>query len=141
MSGDDAAKAVAARLGFSAGQLIGEIGYDEDVDHDLRSAVEAVIGSELIDLDNADDVVDSVLLWWRDEDGDVADGLVDALTLLADTGVIWLLTPRTGQDGYIDPSDVVEALQIAGLAQTTTIPYTGAWVVARIARAKQGKVR
>ena len=86
MSGDGAATTVAARLGLGAGQLVGEIGYDDDVDHDLRTAVEALVESEIIDLDNNDDVVDAVLLWWRDDDGDVADGLVDALTLLADIG-------------------------------------------------------
>ena len=39
-------------------------------------------------------VVDAVLLWWRAEDGDLVDGLVDSLTDLVGGGAIWLLTPR-----------------------------------------------
>ena len=96
---------VAVRLGLKAGDVVGEIGYDDDVDHDLRDAVEAVIGSELLDED-ADDVLDAVLLWWRSDDGDLTDTLVDAITLLADTGVIWLMTPKTGRHGYVEPSDI-----------------------------------
>ena len=88
----------AARLGLKAGNTVGEIGYDDDVDHDLRDAIAELIDSELLDED-ADDVLDAVLLWWREGDGDLTDALVDAITLLADDGVIWLLTPKTGRDG------------------------------------------
>ena len=42
-------------------------------------------------------VVDSVLLWWRDNDGDLVDTLVDSLTDLVAGGVIWLLTPKVGR--------------------------------------------
>jgi hypothetical protein len=42
-------------------------------------------------------VVDAVVLWWRDEDGDLVDGLVDALTDLVGGGAIWLLTPKVGR--------------------------------------------
>ncbi len=51
---------VAVRLGLKAGDVVGEIGYDDDVDEDLRDAVEAIIGSELLDED-ADDVLDAVV--------------------------------------------------------------------------------
>jgi hypothetical protein len=125
-------------MGLKAGIAVGEIGYDDDVDMDLRAAVEEIIGSELLDEDT-DEVLDAVLVWWRDDDGDVTDALVDAITLLADDGVIWLLTPKTGYDGYIEASDVVEATQTAGLAQTTTVPFAGRWMIARIARTKQGR--
>ncbi|WP_322097597.1 DUF3052 domain-containing protein [Nakamurella alba] len=140
MSGASGSAAVAARLGLSQGDTVGEIGYDEDVDHDLREAVEDLIGSELLDEDT-DEVLDAVLVWWREEDGDVTDGLVDAITLLADNGVIWLLTPKTGTPGYIDASEIGEATRTAGLAQTTTVPTGGPWMIARIARAKQSRPR
>ena len=91
--------------------------------------------------EEADDVLDAVILWWREEDGDLTDALVDAITLLADTGVIWLLTPRTGSAGYVEPSDIAEATRTAGLAQTTTVPGGGQWTTARLARAKQGRIR
>lgn len=134
------AATVAARLGLSAGDTVGEIGYDRDVDEALREAIEDVIDGELLDED-ADEVLDAVLLWWREEDGDLTDALVDAITLLADDGVIWLLTPKTGLDGYVEPSEIAEATKIAGLAQTTTVPGGGDWMISRLARAKQGKVR
>lgn len=134
------AEAVAVRLGLGAGDVVGEIGYDEDVDHDLRGAVEGIIGSELLDED-ADDVLDAVILWWREADGDLTDALVDAITLLADTGVIWLMTPKTGRDGYVEPSDIAEATKTAGLGQTTTVPSALLWTTAKLARAKQGRIR
>lgn len=134
------AATVAARLGLSAGDTVGEIGYDSDVDESLREAIEALIEGELLD-DDADEVLDAVLLWWREEDGDLTDALVDAITLLADDGVIWLMTPKTGLDGYVEPSDIAEAAKIAGLAQTTTVPGGGQWMISRLARAKQGKIR
>ena len=134
------AATVAARLGLSAGDTVGEIGYDSDVDESLREAIEALIEGELLD-DDADEVLDAVLLWWREEDGDLTDALVDAITLLADDGVIWLMTPKTGLDGYVEPSDIAEAANIAGLAQTTTVPGGGQWMISRLARAKQGKIR
>ena len=55
------------------------------------------------------------MLWWRDDDGDLVDALVDALTSLADGGTIWLLSPKAGRAGHIEPSDVTEAAPTAGL--------------------------
>ena len=69
----------AARLGFQPGQVVQEIGYDDDVDQELREGIEAVIGQELVDEDY-DDVADAVVLWFRDEDGDLTDALVDAIS-------------------------------------------------------------
>jgi len=133
------AAATAARLGLTAGDNVGEIGYDEDVDFDLRDAVEAITTTELLDED-ADEVLDSVLLWWREDDGDLTDALVDANTLLADTGVIWLLTPKTGRDGYVEPSEIIEATQTAGLAQTTSFA-AGVWTAAKLVRPRTSRVR
>lgn len=44
--------------------------------------------------EDTDEVVDVVLLWWRDGDGDLVDTLMDAIGPLAEDGVIWVLTPR-----------------------------------------------
>lgn len=134
------ATSVAVRLGLKAGDVVGEIGYDEDVDHDVREAIEGLIGSELLDED-ADDVLDAVILWWREDDGDLTDALVDAITLLADSGVIWMFTPKTGSPGYVEPSDIAEATRTAGLSQTTTVPGGNQWMTAKLARAKQGRIR
>ncbi len=71
----------ASRLSFTAGQIVQEIGYDSDCDTDLREAVVEIIGSDLVDLD-FDEVVDAALLWFREDDGDLTDALVDATSPL-----------------------------------------------------------
>ncbi|MEU8529384.1 MULTISPECIES: DUF3052 domain-containing protein [Streptomyces] len=126
----------AARLGFEPGQVVQEIGYDDDVDQDLREGIESTIGQELVDEDY-DDVADVVLLWFRDEDGDLTDALVDAIGLLEDGGNVWLLTPKTGRDGYIEPSDISDAAQTAGLSQTKSISVAKDWTGTRLATPKR----
>jgi len=125
----------AARLGFEPGQVVQEIGFDDDVDHELREGIESLIGQDLVDEDY-DDVADVVLLWFRDEDGDLTDALVDAIGLLEDGGMIWLLTPKTGRDGYVEPSDIAEAGQTAGLSQTKSITVGKEWSGTRLATPK-----
>ena len=134
----DVQRNVAARLGFRPGQVVQEIGYDDDCDDDLREAIVGVTGSDLVDLDY-DDVVDAVILWWRDDDGDLVDALVDALSSLADGGVIWLLTPKAGRDGHVEPSDVGEAAPVAGLTQTSTISAAPDWTGTRLVAPKSGR--
>ena len=131
----------ASRLGLAAGDIVGELGYDDDVDMDLRAWIEAVIGSEILDGD-ADEVFDAVLVWWRAGDGDLADELVDAITLLADDGIIILITPRAGLDGFVGAGDIDEAADTAGLGQATSgIPF-GSWRTVKLTRARSsGKSR
>jgi hypothetical protein len=128
----------AGRLGFEPGQVVQEIGYDDDVEQELREDIEAVIGQELVDEDY-DDVADVVVLWFRDEDGDLTDALVDAIGLIEEGGQIWLMTPKTGRDGYIEPSDINEAAQTAGLSQTRSINAGKDWVGTRLVTPKAGK--
>jgi hypothetical protein len=129
---DAAGRAGATRLGFKTGQVVQELGYDGDVDHDLRDAIEDVVGSELLDED-ADDVVDAVLLWWREDDGDLVDALVDAVTPLADTGTVWLLTPKAARPGYVEASEIEEAASTAGLHPTTSVSACRDWAGTRLA--------
>ena len=75
-------KNLGARLGFEAGNVVQELGWDDDVDDDLRIQIEDTIDGDLVDGDYGN-VVDGVVLWWRDGDGDLVDALVDALTDLA----------------------------------------------------------
>ncbi len=129
------------RLGLRPGQVVQEVGYDDDCDDDLREAIVAITGTELVDEDY-EDVADAVLLWWREDDGDLVDSLVDALTSLADGGVIWLLTPKSGRDGHVEPSDIGEAAPTAGLSQTTSISAAPEWsgtrlVTPKVARSKR----
>lgn len=128
----------AARLGFEPGQVVQEIGYDDDVDQELREAIEALIGGELAD-EEYDDVADSVMLWFREDDGDLTDALVDASQLVEDGQPVWLLTPKTGRDGYIEPSEINEAAQTAGLAQTKSINAGKDWTGSRLVTPKGAK--
>ncbi|MEJ5998513.1 DUF3052 domain-containing protein [Corynebacterium sp. H130] len=104
-------------LGVEAGQLVQEIGWDEDCDSAISEAVEDRIGDVLLDEDT-DEICDVVLLWWREEDGDLVDGLVDAIRSLADAGRIWLLTPGAGKPGHIVAGEIAESAKLAGLVQT-----------------------
>ncbi|MEU1347599.1 DUF3052 domain-containing protein [Streptomyces sp. NPDC005776] len=130
----------AARLGFEPGQVVQEIGYDDDVELELREGIEATTGQELVD-EEYDDVADVVLLWFRDEDGDLTDALVDAIGLLEDGGTVWLMTPKTGRDGYVEPSDINEAAQTAGLAQTKSISAGKDWTGSRLVTPKAAKTK
>jgi len=126
---------LAERLGIKPGHVVQEIGYDDDCDEELRSSIESVSENELVDEDY-DDVVDVVLMWWRDDDGDLFDALSDALTTLADGGHIWLLTPKAGRDGHVEPSDIGEAAQTAGLSQTSSISAAREWSGTRLVTPK-----
>lgn len=131
-AGDTGKLGFAERLGIETDMVVQELGWDDDVDDDVRAAVEEVTGAELLDEDS-DDIVDVVLLWWRDEDGDLVDTLVDARAPLADNGVIWVLTPKTGRDGHVEPSDIAEAAPTVGLAQTSNISLCEDWTATRLA--------
>jgi hypothetical protein len=135
----------ASRLGIKPGSLVQSLissgDGDGDLDEELLADVVAVCGEELVPEDS-DDVVDIVLLWWRDE-GDSADALVDALVdarrNLSDTGVVWLLTPKTGRDGHVEASDIQEAVPTAGLSVTSTLSAAPAWTGSRlVARGGRG---
>jgi hypothetical protein len=131
---------VAERLGLQPSMIVMEIGFDDDVDTELRSLIEEQTGEEIVG-EESDEVVDVVLLWYRADDSDLADLLVDAIAPLAESGFIWLLTPRRGRDGYVEPSDIAEAAAIAGLSQTTIITAGTEWAAARLVGRKAGGKR
>ena len=137
-AGDAGKLGVAERLGIQSDMVVQELGWDADVDDDVRAAIEEVLGAELLDEDS-DEIVDVVLLWWRDEDGDLVDTLVDARSPLADNGVIWVFTPKTGRDGHVEPSDINEAANTVGLAQTSNISVSDDWAATRLATARAAK--
>jgi hypothetical protein len=130
-----ATQSLGTRLGVKPGAVVQELGWDEDVDDDLRVQIEDAIDGDLVDGDYGN-VVDSVLLWWRDDDGDLVDALVDALTDLVGGGVIWLLTPKIGRPGAVEAADVAEAAPIAGLATTTTAAVSKDWTATRLVAPK-----
>jgi hypothetical protein len=128
-------RGLAERLGLKPGQVVQEVGWDEDCDEELRESIEELTGNELVDEDYQD-VVDVVLLWWRDGDGDLFDVLSDAQTALADGGQIWLLTPKAGRSGHVEPSDIGEDATTAGLSQTSSISAAADWSGTRLVAPK-----
>lgn len=128
----------AQKMGLQPGNIVQEIGWDEDTDDNLRLAIEELIGAEMLDEDT-DEVVDVVVLWWRDDDGDLVDTLMDAITPLSDDGYVWVLSPKTGQPGHVQPSEIAEAAPTAGLTQTSSTNL-GSWIGSRLVQPKSGRV-
>ncbi|MFZ4374062.1 MAG: DUF3052 domain-containing protein [Mycobacterium sp.] len=134
VTGGDSGRSSAQRLGIQHDQIVQELGWDEDSDDELRADVEDACGTELLDED-ADEVIDVVLLWWREGDGDLVDRLMDAIVPLAEDGVIWVLTPKTGKPGHVQPADIAEAAPTAGLMQTSSANL-GDWSGSRLVQPK-----
>ncbi|PID53741.1 MAG: hypothetical protein CSA58_12430 [Micrococcales bacterium] len=122
-------------MGIQNGQVVQEFGDGGADGETLRAEIEHITGTPVLDAD-ADDVVDVVLLWWREEDGDLADGVVDVLDALEDDGTMWVLTPKSGRDGHVSASDVDEAAAIAGLHVTSTNMVGNDWTAARLTAPK-----
>jgi hypothetical protein len=140
MSVDSGSATPAARLGIKPGMVVQELGWDEDVDEDLRDSIVEACGSDMVDEDT-DEVADVVVLWWREDDGDLVDALVDAIASLADDGVVWLLVPKSGRPGHVEPGDVTEAAPTAGLSQTSSISAAKDWSGIRLVTPKTARTR
>ena len=122
------------KLGLAPGLVVQELGWDEDADDDVRLLVEDAIDAELVE--EAVEAVDVVLLWWREDDGDLVDGVVDALTDLTEAGYIWLMTPKVGRNGYVDAADLAEAAVTAGLSLTNSASVSSDWAATKLVRPK-----
>jgi hypothetical protein len=142
VAADDAGRTsdIAGKLGVEPGMVVQELGWDEDVDEAVRDAAEERAGDELLD-EGAEEVVDLVLMWWREGDGDLVDALMDAIGPLADNGVIWVLSPKTGRPGHVEPSEIAEAAPTAGLSQTSNVTVSEGWTGSRLVAPKAAKSR
>ena len=127
-----------ARLGFKEGDLVLEVGRAGGCDESLRKQITSITKTDFVDSD-AHEVVDGVIIWWRDGDGDLVDELMDALTYLSETGPIWVLTPKVGRDGHVEPSDIQDAAPTAGLSQTSSLSIAADWSATRLVARKAGK--
>ncbi|MEY4959326.1 MAG: hypothetical protein RL271_700 [Actinomycetota bacterium] len=129
---------VAARMGIVSGHLILESGYGSDCDEGVRKAIINSSGNDLLS-GEINEVVDSVVIWWREDDGDLIDELVDGLTYLAESGSLWLLTPKAGRAGHVEPSDIQDAAPIAGLSVTSSLPVASDWTATKLVARKSTK--
>jgi hypothetical protein len=129
---------MATRMGFESGDLLLEVGFGDDCDRALRNELMALTGSQLLTGD-VHEVVDGVIIWWREDDGDLVDELVDGLTYLSDSGPIWVLTPKVGRPGHVEPSDIQDAAPTAGLSQTSTLSIAPDWSATRLVARKSAK--
>lgn len=125
-------------MGIQSGFLVLQRGFADDSDSQLSKEVAETSGSELLD-ENSKEVVDAVITWWREDDGDLVDELVDCLTYLTDGGQVWLLTPKVGRDGHVEPSDIQDAAPTAGLSLTSTMQVSKDWTATRLVARKSGK--
>lgn len=125
-------------MGIQSGFLVLQRGFADDSDSQLSKEVAETSGSELLD-ENSKEVVDAVITWWREDDGDLVDELVDCLTYLTDGGQVWLLTPKVGRDGHVEPSDIQDAAPTAGLSLTSTLQVSKDWTATRLVARKSRK--
>ena len=119
-------------LSFTTGQIVQEIGYDDDVDLDLRDAIEDLIGDELEEEDTQE-IVDAVVLWWRDGDGDLTDALVDTLRNIEPGAPVWVMNPKAGRPGHVMPGEIQESAGIAGLRVMSSMNLAPDWTGTRLA--------
>jgi len=125
-------------MGFAKGELILEIGYGPDCDDALRADIAKIVGTTFLE-GSTNEVVDAVLFWFREDDGDLVDELMDAMAYLSETGPIWVLTPKVGRDGHVEPSDIQDAAPLCGLNQTSTLAVAQDWTATRLVARKAGK--
>jgi len=125
-------------MGFTADELVVELGYGSDCDENLRSSIREITGTDFLDQDSRE-VVDAVLIWWREGDGDLVDELMDAMTYLSESGAIWVLTPKVGRSGHVEPSDIQDGAPLAGLSQTSTLSIAPDWSATRLVARKSAR--
>ena len=127
-----------SRLGFESGFLVLEVGLGSDCDENLRQEIISLTGTQFL-TGQVHEVVDAVIIWWRDGDGDLVDEFVDSLTYLAETGQVWVFTPKVGRPGHVEPSDIQDAAPTAGLNQTSTLSIAPDWSATRLVARKSSK--
>lgn len=126
--------AAPAEFGFATGHVVQEYYVDDDADESVRSAIEEVTGTALVD-DSYGDMADGALIWWRQEDfesEDLTDLLVDAMSNLDNGGIIWVLSPKPGRPGHVRPADIADAAGTAGLATTSAASVCADWSGTRL---------
>jgi hypothetical protein len=55
--------------------------------------------------------------------------------------VVWLLVPKSGRPGHVEPGDVTEVAPTAGLSQTTSVSAAKDWSGIRLVTPKAARTR
>lgn len=125
------------QLGLAPGMVVQELGWDDDVDDDLRQAIMDAVDADLVE--ESDQAVDVVLLWVRQADGDVMDLLIDSLADLGGAGYIWVLSPKVGRPGHVSHADLAEGATAGGLSLTSSVDVCENWSAHKVVRPKAGR--
>jgi hypothetical protein len=131
---DSVDSAAISQLGLMKDMAVEELGWDEDVDEDFRQSVMDLIDSDMVE--ESSGAVDSVILWLREDDGDVMDLLIGALRDLGPDGFLWVMTPKIGRSGHVGHSDLSEGVLAAGLTLTNSVPVSQDWAAHKVVRPK-----
>jgi hypothetical protein len=132
MNSAQAPAATVERLGIKVDQLILEVGFDQsDCDQTIRDAITAKTGNKFLDA-TSQEVVDAVILWWRDGDGDLVDELVYSIKNIKYDVTIWFFKQKVGRAGYVESSDIQDAAPTAGMSQTTSFSACADWSATRL---------
>ena len=116
----------ALQLGLRHGMVVQELGWDSDVDEEFRTDVMELIDADLVE--EASDAVDAVLLWWRADDGDVVDGLFDALRDLSSPRALVI---RDGVERRIAGAEVVRG-DLVRLHEGDRVVIEGAGLLSQV---------
>ena len=125
-------------MGIEPGFLVLQRGFGDDCESAISEEIAKASGSALLGEDSQE-VVDAVITWYRDGDDDLVDELVDCLTYLTESGAIWLLTPKVGRDGHVEPSELQDAAPTAGLSLTSTFQASKDWIATKLVARKSGR--
>lgn len=130
VSGPPPGSSAATRLGLAAEQIVLEYGYDDDVDEAFRGALTEAIGAQP-EGEEYDGVVDVVLIWWRDGEGDLTDELINAVSIIEDGGFVLLATPSAPREDQVDAGEIEEAAGTTSLAVSGPTRVDG-WLLRRL---------
>jgi Protein of unknown function (DUF3052) len=104
------------KLGIKAEHLVALVEIAGPIDNDLRHDIEERVGGQLEGVDKPADVV----LITADASTDVVQVLKGWKGRIQPAGGIWVLTPKRGQPGYVNGTDLIPMGLEAGLVDNKT---------------------
>lgn len=115
-----------SRFEFDRGQLVREIGYDTDVDPEVRQRIEAITGRRLAGPE-CPRCPDGLLVWLRAGSADPVDLLLGCGEAMTRRTRLWVLTPKVDRPGHLPPAEVAAAARRAGLTCVRRVDVFDDW--------------